>query len=156
MAYSCLLSWPNETKLWLSENFLHLNDEKTERILLSIPSLPSVTFSNIGSLAPSFEQEVKNMGVTFDSCIKFNRLILLSEQASFSSVSWPALNLLESHSCFYQFKTRLLRCTLCRCAPDLPCSLKMLLTNIYSRDHITPGLLPLTWLPVNLEFGLRF
>ena len=83
MTSSSLLSYLREIKLLLSENFIHLNDEKNECILFSTPSLTSVALSNLGSLASSFKQKVKNLGVTFDSCMKFEKtLILLSVRAS--------------------------------------------------------------------------
>ncbi|GAA6068621.1 paired box protein Pax-6-like isoform X2, partial [Tachysurus ichikawai] len=59
----------SDIKQWLSQNFLHLNEEKTEYILFS-PDSPSSSL-NFGPLTPQFAPTVRNLGVIFDK--KFER-----------------------------------------------------------------------------------
>ncbi|GAA6106491.1 uncharacterized protein LOC116685831 [Tachysurus ichikawai] len=53
--HNCL----QDIKQWLSQNFLHLNEEKTEYILFS-PDSPS------SPLTPQFAPTLRNLGVIFD------------------------------------------------------------------------------------------
>ncbi|GAA6092445.1 RNA-directed DNA polymerase from mobile element jockey-like, partial [Tachysurus ichikawai] len=59
--HNCL----QDIKQWLSQNFLHLNEEKIEYILFS-PDSPSSSLS-FGPLTPQFAPTVRNLVVIFES-----------------------------------------------------------------------------------------
>jgi len=75
--YDCL----RDIKQWLSQNFLHLNEEKTEYILFS-PDSPSSSFS-FGPLTPQFAPTVRNLGVIFDKNLQYDKQISAVVRASF-------------------------------------------------------------------------
>ncbi|GAA6069938.1 uncharacterized protein LOC116685831, partial [Tachysurus ichikawai] len=62
-----------DIKQWISQNFLHLNEEKTEYILFS-PDSPSSSLS-FGPLTPQFAPTVRNLGVIFDKSMHFDKQI---------------------------------------------------------------------------------
>ena len=72
-AFTQLLDCITDIKQWLALNFLHLNDSKTECILFGTPSMSNVFITNSGTLALFFKPHVKNLGVTFDSGLRFNK-----------------------------------------------------------------------------------
>ncbi len=57
---------PNDIKLWLSHNFLHLNEDKTECIIFGSTHVSSVNLSSGGALALFVKPAVRNLGVIFD------------------------------------------------------------------------------------------
>uniref|UniRef100_A0A3Q3K0Y9 Reverse transcriptase domain-containing protein n=1 Tax=Monopterus albus TaxID=43700 RepID=A0A3Q3K0Y9_MONAL len=70
-----------DVKQWLSQNFLHLNESKTEYIVFS--SDPATVVSTVGPSAPSFMDTVKNLGVIFDSGLNFDKQIRTVVKSSF-------------------------------------------------------------------------
>ncbi|GAA6101703.1 uncharacterized protein LOC116685831 [Tachysurus ichikawai] len=76
-----LISNHNDIKPWLSQNFLHLNEEKTEYILFS-PDSPSSSLS-FGPLTPQFAPTVRNLGVIFDKSMHFDKQISAVVKVSF-------------------------------------------------------------------------
>ncbi|GAA6088096.1 uncharacterized protein LOC116682632, partial [Tachysurus ichikawai] len=75
--HNCL----QDIKQWLSQNFLHLNEEKTECILFS-PDSPSSSL-NFGPLTPQFAPTVHNLGVIFDKSMHFDKQISAVVKVSF-------------------------------------------------------------------------
>lgn len=86
----------DDIKLWLSRNFLCLNEEKTECILFGTSNLPSVSAPGPVALAHNFSHVVKNLGVKLDSRLKFDKQISSVVSASFPELRWPG----ESYPCF--------------------------------------------------------
>ncbi len=60
---------------WLSQNFLHLHESKTECNVLGTPGMPNNAVSNCGPLASYFKPAGKNLLVVFDSCLKCDKQI---------------------------------------------------------------------------------
>ena len=78
-----LLNCITDVKQWLAQNFLHLSDSKTECILFGTSPMSNVFTTNSGTLAPFFKPLVKNLGVTFDSGLKFDKQISSVVRTSF-------------------------------------------------------------------------
>ncbi len=68
-----LLNCLHEVKLWMSANFLNLNESKTEVIWFG--NSESQVLSDLGNLAPFRKSVVKNLGVQFDVSLKFDKQI---------------------------------------------------------------------------------
>ncbi len=69
-----LLDCLNELKLWLSSNFLHLNENKSEIILFG-PRENVASDFDLGFLTPYNTQCARNLGILFDSSLKFDKQI---------------------------------------------------------------------------------
>lgn len=55
-----------EVKAWLAQNFLSLNDDKTEVIVFSPSERSQCTCPDLGSLSPFKSTGVRNLGVLVD------------------------------------------------------------------------------------------
>jgi len=62
-----------EVKSWMSDNFLHLNESKTEVIWFGM--LNTKKYFDLGELTPFCKYTMKNLGVQFDSSLKFDKQI---------------------------------------------------------------------------------
>ena len=63
-----------EIKSWLSQNFLTLNESKTEVIFFG-PQPPVSPVDILGSLNKNILSSVMNLGVTFISAFKFDKQV---------------------------------------------------------------------------------
>ncbi len=72
---SDLLACINDIKSWMGDNFLQLNENKTEVILFGSPHLVNALSSSLGPLQANIHTHVKNLGVVFDSELKFDKQI---------------------------------------------------------------------------------
>lgn len=73
---------------WLSNNYLKLNDNKSEVILIGTPSAvaqckATATSIKLGSSTISFSPTVKNLGVLFDESLSFSQHIKQCRKSSF-------------------------------------------------------------------------
>ena len=59
-----------DIKQWFAQNFLHLNDDKTECIVFG-----DTVMASVGTLSSKLSSTVRNLGVTFDSHLRFNKQI---------------------------------------------------------------------------------
>ncbi len=59
----------------MGDNFLQLNENKTEVILFGSPHLVNALSSNLWPLQANIRTHVKNLGVVFDSELKFDKQI---------------------------------------------------------------------------------
>ena len=86
-----------DIKQWSAQNFLNLNDEKTECIVFG-----ETVSADFGTLKLS--STVRNLGVTFDSHLKFDKQISNVVRTSFFQLRLLAkvkkFLSRESHSCF--------------------------------------------------------
>ncbi|KAF7689309.1 hypothetical protein HF521_012662, partial [Silurus meridionalis] len=148
----------------LSQNFLHLNEEKTEYILFS-SDLPSSSLS-FGPLTPQFAPTVRNLGVIFDQSMHFDKQIsavvkvsfyqlrLLSKVKSFLSKA----DLEKAIHAFISSRIDYCNALYTGLNQSLLNRLQMvqnaaarLLTNTSKCSHITPVLRSLHWLPVRFR-----
>ena len=64
-----------DIKEWMAQNYLQVNESKGEIILFGSPSTVDKISTDLGSLAPLVKPQVRNLGVIFDSELKFNKQI---------------------------------------------------------------------------------
>ncbi len=72
-SFKSQLSCLHKVKSWMSQNYLNLNESKTEIICFGAPDTQN-SF-DLGNLAPFCKSVVKNLGVKFDSSLKFDKKI---------------------------------------------------------------------------------
>lgn len=160
-----LLDCIAEIKHWLNKNFLFLNDSKTEWILFGDKAA-----TGLGSLNINFSDCVKNLGVTFDKALHFDRHIASVVRSGFYHLRLlkkvkPFLNRCDLEKAVHAFITsKLVYCN--ALYVGVPQSLlgrlqlvqnaaARLLTNTPRRDHITPVLSLLHWLPVRFRIDFK-
>ncbi len=71
----CLFDCLRDVKQWMSANFLQLNESKTEVLLFGSPASTEVVASKLGPLSGNLHSHVRNLGVTFDSALTFDKQI---------------------------------------------------------------------------------
>lgn len=67
-----------DIKSQIRENFLHLNEDKTECTVWG-----DAVMDGSGSLSPTASSAIRNLGVIFDSCLKFDMQISNVVKTSF-------------------------------------------------------------------------
>lgn len=67
MPFSCLTDCIVDIKLWLEENFLHLNEDNTDYVLFGE--------SRTSDFGLSFNSTVKKLGIVFDSSFRFDKQV---------------------------------------------------------------------------------
>ena len=77
--HNCL----TDIKNWMFNNFLQLNDNKSEVLVFGPPLARAHIENNLGPLLPNLKPTVKNLGVTFDPDLNFQPHIKKVVQASF-------------------------------------------------------------------------
>lgn len=159
-----LLNCLCDVKAWLSQNFLKLNEEKTEVMVFGpVPS-------DLGPLKEYVRPKVTSLGVTIDSDFNFDKQVNGVVKSSFYH-----LRLLSKVKPFLSFNlfeqvmhafisSRLDYCnalykgisqrTLSR-LQLVQNSAARLLTGTRKREHITPILASLHWLPVHFRIDFK-
>ncbi len=82
-AFYQLTAGLQELKAWLTNNFLHLNDDKTQIILFRPNEKTDLSTVDLGSLSPYYSSEVKDLGFILDSDLRLNKQINYTVSASF-------------------------------------------------------------------------
>ena len=169
-AFTKLLDCITDIKQWLAQNFLHLNDSKTECILFGSPPMSNFLTTNSGTLAPFFKSHVKNLGVIFDNRLKFDKQI-----SSVVSTSIFQLRLLAKVKSFLSrqdlekaihafISSRLDYCNALYVGLSHSSISRLqlvqkaaarFLTGTSRREHITPVLPSLHWLPVRFRIDFK-
>ncbi len=80
---SNLLACVNDIKNWMGDNCLQLNENKTEVNLFGSSHLVNALCSSLGPLQANIRTHVKNLGVDFDSELKFDKQIISLVRAIF-------------------------------------------------------------------------
>ena len=158
-----------EIKSWLSQNFLTLNESKTEVIFFG-PQPPASQVDILGSLSKNILPSVTNLGVIFNSTFKFDKQV-----SSVVKTCFFKIRLLAKTKSFLSFNdlervinafvtSRLDYCNALYVGMD-QASIKRLqlvqnaaarlLTGHKKRDHITPILASLHWLPVRFRIDFK-
>ena len=72
---SSLLACLEDIKAWMDNNFLQLNQKKTDVMLFGPSHLLNNISSTLGPLQDNIRDKVKNLGVTLDPELKFDKQI---------------------------------------------------------------------------------
>ncbi len=157
-----------EVKAWLSNNFLNLNESKTELVWFGEPATSDL--SSLGELSPYCKPVVRDLGVMLDSSLKFDKQInsvvksaffhlrLLAKVKPF--VSCKDLEMLIHAFVFSRLdycnslyigvsQTSLSRLQVVQNA------VARLLSGTRKYDHISPILASLGWLPIQARVDFK-
>ena len=152
-------------------NFLTLNENKTEIIIFGQSELLDGFNSVLGPLASYSRPSVRNLGVIFDNCFKFDKQISSVVKTSFFQLRLLGkvkayLPSKEFEQLIHLFITsRLDYCNSLYIGVD-KCLIRRLqlvqnaaarlLTGKRRYDHITPVLADLHWLPVSYRIQFKY
>ncbi len=165
-----LLLCLEEVKIWLSKNFLQLNDKKSEIIIFGPPKFKEMISSNIAPLEIIVKNSVRNLGVIIDSTLSFDNQIKSVVKSSFYQLRMisrlkPILSFKDLETVIHAFITS--RLDYCNSLYVGICQRHLsrlqivqnaaarLLTGMKKRDHITPVLSSLHWLPVQYRIDFK-
>ena len=163
-----------DIKTWMTDNFLLLNSDKTEVIVVGPKHLRNVLSNHLLSLdgiSVASSSTVKNLGVIFDEDISFSSHIKQTSRTAFFHLRNIAkirhfLSQKDAEILIHAFVTsRLDYCNslLSGCSSKSVKALQLVqnaaarvLTRTRKRDHISPVLASLHWLPVKsrIEFKI--
>lgn len=167
--WSALLDCLNEIKLWMASNFLQLNESKFEVLILGPPKSGNQIALDLGPLASNVNTQVRNLGVIFDSEMKFDKQVNAVVKGSFFQLRGIAklkgvLSSKDMEAVIHAFITsRLDYCnSLYLGLPKKLLSRLQLVQNAAARlltgtrkwSSISPVLASLHWLPV--EYRVQF
>ncbi|XP_061590906.1 uncharacterized protein LOC133456448 [Cololabis saira] len=154
-----------DIKDWMSRNFLLLNSDKTEVIILG----PEHLRKGLDGVAMASSATVKNLGVVFDQDLSFKPYVNQVCKIAFFHLRNIAkirkiLSQRDAEKLVHAFvSSRLDYCNvlLAGCPSNLLNRLQLIqnaaarvLTGISRRDHVSPVLVSLHWLPV--KFRIQF
>uniref|UniRef100_A0A8C6LQF4 Reverse transcriptase domain-containing protein n=1 Tax=Nothobranchius furzeri TaxID=105023 RepID=A0A8C6LQF4_NOTFU len=158
------VSCVNEVKSWLMSNYLHLNEGKTELIVFHPNSRNVDRYADLGPLSPYSKPVVTSLGVKLDVGLKFDAHINSVIRSSFFHLRRLAkikhmLSRAHLERVLHAFViSRLDYCNslyagLCqstlRRLQVVQNSAARFLTGTRKRDHISPVLASLHWLPIS-------
>ena len=159
-----------DIKSWMSCNFLMLNSEKTKIIVLGPKNLrDSMSTATLDGITLASSTTVRNLGVIFDQDLSFNSHIKQTSRTAFFHLRnitkiRRILSKTDAEKLIHAFVTsRLDYCNslLSGCPNKSIKTLQLIqnaaarvLTGTRKRDHISPVLASLHWLPV--KFRIEF
>ena len=165
-----LLTCVSSIKCWMSENFLKLNEDKTEVLVIGSSEQRESIISRLGNLAEESKTSVKNLGVIIDSELNFNTHINNVTKIAFFHLRNIArirdyLSLDDAKTLIHAFVfSRLDYCNailsgLPKKSTDrlqlVQNAAARVLTKTKMREHITPVLASLHWLPVTFRIDFK-
>lgn len=170
-ALNCLLTCLTSIKCWMTDNFFKLNEDKTEILTIggSIEQRESIR-SRLGNLSVESNNPVKNLGVFIDSELNFNAHINHVTKTAFFHLRNIArirafLSLDNAKTLIHAFVfSRLDYCNallsgLPKKTTDrlqlVQNAAARVLTRTKMREHITPVLASLHWLPVVFRIDFK-
>ncbi len=164
----------NEVKTWMTKNTLQLNENKTEVLLLGPAATNNSIKTQLGFLNNNLHNHAKNLGVHFDPLLQFDKHVNAVVKSSFFHLrsvakvkhflsSKEIVQILEIviHALI---SSRLDYCnslyiglpqsTLSRLQMVQNAAARFL-TGTKKRDHISPVLASLHWLPIKLRVDFK-
>uniref|UniRef100_A0A3B1IUE7 Reverse transcriptase domain-containing protein n=1 Tax=Astyanax mexicanus TaxID=7994 RepID=A0A3B1IUE7_ASTMX len=163
---SCLTNIIN----WMNRNFLKLNEEKTEILIIGNTAEKSIVLGQLGNLAPQVTDEIRNLGVILDSSLTFKPHIGNVTRTAFYHLRnitrvRPFLKQMDAEKLIHAFVfSRLDYCNalftgLPKSTTDrlqlVQNAAARVLTRTKKREHITPVLASLHWLPVSFRIDFK-
>ena len=163
---NCLLA----INKWMNNNFLKLNEDKTEVLLIGPKLKREMLIKNLGGLTRWIKPEVINLGVILDSDLNFNSHINKVTKTAFFHLRniakvRPFINQNDAEKLIHAFiSSRLDYCnSLFAGLPKktterlqlIQNSAARLLTKTKRREHISPVLATLHWLPVTFRIDFK-
>ena len=154
----------------MGNNFLKLNENKTEILLIGPAQKRDMILKNLGKLGPLVKPEVTSLGVILDSDLNFKSQINKVTKISFFHLRniarvRPFLNQKDAEKLVHAFvSSRIDYCNaLLTGLPKattgrlqiIQNSAARLLTRTKKREHITPVLAALHWLPVTSRVDFK-
>ena len=167
---SNLLSCSEEIKTWMATNYLQLNENKTEVIIFGPTTSTTRLSQALGPLQTNLTSSIKNLGVFFDSALSFNKQISSVVKGSFYQLRTIAkLKPILTHTDLVTITHAFITSRLDYCNSlylGLPQSsisrlqivqnaAARLITGTRKRQHITPALIRLHWLPVRFRIVFK-
>ena len=155
---------------WMSQNFLQLNADKTEILIIGPDSISNTIQSSLGSLAPNVTKTAKNLGVFFDNHLNFEYHIKKVTQSCFYHLRniakiKPVISSLDLEKIMHAFvSSRLDYCNglYTNLSQSSLHKLQLvqntaarILTNTPRSSHITPVLATLHWLPIKSRIDFK-
>lgn len=165
-----LMSCLSDLKSWLACNFLYLNEKKTEVVVFGPRGTKGAAEFNFGSLALYVKDRVKNLGVYIDSALKLNAQVNYVVKSSFfhlrnlakmkSSLTYKSLEiaihaLISSRLDYCNSLYKGISQASIQRLQKVQNAAARLLTNTKKREHITPSLVHLHWLPVQYRIDFK-
>ena len=165
-----LLDCLADIKVWLGANFLKLNEDKTEVIVFENNRSASSSSFPLGSLGHNPRTAVRNLGIIMDSAFKFEQQVSAVVRKSFFHLRnlakiktyLPPSGLEQAIHAF--ISSQLDYCNALYYGIDLAQLRRLqmvqnaaarMLTRTKKRDHITPVLASLHWLPIRFRIDFK-
>ena len=159
-----------EIKCWMSQNSLQLNETKTEILLFGPPQSTILFQPLLANLSDNVKTSARNLGVMFDSELSFKTQVTKVVQSCFYQLRNISkiksfLSFTDLEKVIHAFISS--RIDYCNALySGLPKkvisrlqlvqnSAARLLTNTRRREHITPILAALHWLPVSFRVDFK-
>ena len=167
---SSVLACLSDIKCWMSQNFLQLNESKSEVLLFGPSNLTNVLKLKLGELSSNVQHSVRNLGVMFDHNLAFDVQITKVVQSCFLQIRNIAkvkhfLSRADLEIVIHAFiSSRLDYCNSLYSGLSLKAISRLqfiqnaaarLLTNSRKYDHINPILAELHWLPVKYRIDFK-
>uniref|UniRef100_A0A3B3D471 Reverse transcriptase domain-containing protein n=1 Tax=Oryzias melastigma TaxID=30732 RepID=A0A3B3D471_ORYME len=164
--FNCIL----DVKLWMANNFLQLNQEKNEILVIGPEAKREKQFLKLQELSLSCSETVRNLGVIFDSELTFIPHIKQQVKTGFYHLRnlarvRPILSLANMEMLMHAFiMSRIDYCnallaglpkTKIRNLQLLQNSAARVLTRTRRRAHIAPILKSLHWLPISFRIDFK-
>lgn len=167
---SSLMNCFSQIKLWLNDNYLQLNTDKTETLIIAPDSAISGIKQHLGDLSHSAKPSLRNLGVVFDESMSLEHHVKLLWKNCFfqlrniskltSMVSKHELEMIIHAfvSSRLDYCNSLFTCLNMKLLTRLQLvqnSAARLLTRTNRRQHITPILKSLHWLPIKYRIDFK-
>ncbi len=164
-----LFDWLGEVKSWMPDNFLQLNDSKTEVLVFGRPDFANTLSNTLAHITNTVGSHARNLGVIFDPALQFDKQINSVVKSEFFQLRMIAkikyfLSFKDLETVIHAFiSSRLDYCNSLYLGVAQSClsrlqlvqnSAARFLTKTRKRESITPVLIGLHWLPI--EYRIQF
>ena len=165
-----LLTCLSDITCWMSENFLKLNEGKTEVLIVGSNEQKELIKNRLGNLTVTNNSTVRNLGVIIDSDLNFNAHMNNVTKIAFFHLRNIArirtyLSLADAKTLIHAFVfSRIDYCNALFCGLPKKTTDRLqivqnaaarILTKTKMREHITPVLASLHWLPVVFRIDFK-